>query len=358
MRSTGSTVAMRERRRADPGQESGLVTPACHHEPCVPFVRRSQELETLEAVSRVDRTGAPGKAASELAPRTRIDIDRVDLDDCHVPIMADGRRLRSTLCRGATLSSMDSDTSDLTPSELVKVVCPKIRDSGWAYYFASQTIARGEELGLDVYTFYFMGRGGVLGDVEWPVVHSAFGYFNPEVVRNAWNSGREKVAPREAGRAYMECCRQLGRSRLSGLDCLQSFCAAADAVNDAASELVPGLALYAATSAEPLADDLPGRAMQLVAVLRELRGSAHLLSIVASGLTPKEAHYLRRPGDFALFGWSDGDIPTVGNGHRARLDAAEALTDELVLPAYSVLDPAGAAALLGGMESIEAALKA
>jgi hypothetical protein len=244
----------------------------------------------------------------------------------------------------------------LTSSELVRAVCPKIADHGWAYYFAPETVARGEELGLDVFDFYCLGRGGVLGDVEWPVVHSAFGYFNPDTVRDRWNAGREKIAPRDAGRAYIACCHELGRKRLSDLDGLEAFCRAAEQVNAAAE--VPGLSLYAAISAEPLASDLPARALQLVAVLREYRGSIHLLSVVASGLRPKEAHYLHRPDFWAMFGWSEDDVPDVTDDHRARLQAAEALTDSLVLPAYSVLDPEGAAALVAGIDAIAAALTA
>jgi hypothetical protein len=46
--------------------------------------------------------------------------------------------------------------------------------------------------------WYFVGRGGVLGDVEAPVVQSAFGYFAPAVVAKMWNGAREKIAPRDA----------------------------------------------------------------------------------------------------------------------------------------------------------------
>jgi hypothetical protein len=244
----------------------------------------------------------------------------------------------------------------MTPSELVQDVCPKIAAHGWAYYFVPETVARGEQLGLDVFGFYFLGRGGVLGDVEWPVVHSAFGYFNPDVVRDSWNAGRDKVAPRDAGRAYIECCHGLGRRRLADVDGLEAFCKAAEQVNDAAE--VPGLSLYAAISAEPLATDPPARAMQLVAVLRELRGSAHLLAVVASGLGAREAHYLHLPDFWGMFGWSDSDIPEVTDHHRSRLEAAEVLTDSLVLPAYSVLDAEGAEALVSGINAIADVLTA
>lgn len=242
----------------------------------------------------------------------------------------------------------------MTTCELVQTVCPKIRDTGWAHYFVPDTLARGASYGLDVLGFYFLGRGGVLGDVEWQVVHSAFGYFNPDVVRDAWNAGREKVAPREAGRAFLECAQQLGRSRLALVEGLEEFCEAAEAVTAAVA--LPGLTLFAGISAEPLPADPPARAMQLVSVLREFRGSAHLLAVVASGLTPKEAHYLDRPSFMGLFGWPDGDVPEVGDAHRERLAASNALTDELVLPAYSVLDEAGSAALVTGIDEIDKAV--
>ena len=98
--------------------------------------------------------------------------------------------------------------------------------------------------------------------------------------------------------------------------------------------------------------------MQLTTVLRELRGSAHLLAVLACGVPPVVAHYMRRPDFFGIFGWSDRDVPVVTAEDHAALDAADELTDRLVLPAYSVLDDAGAAALLNGLVAMEAALAA
>ncbi len=242
----------------------------------------------------------------------------------------------------------------MTTDELVQAACPLIRDLGWKFYFAPTTVERGQELGLDVFHFYFLGRGGVLGDVESQVVASAFGYFNPAVVADMWDSGRAVIAPREGGRAYMACCAQFGRDHLSQLPDLDGLCGALEAVQKAADPTA--LALYAAVSAEPLVDDLPGRAMQLVAMLRELRGSAHLLALVAVGLEPKTAHFLNRPDDMGLFGWPAGDVPVVTDSDRERLDAAEAMTDRIVRPAYSVLDDAGADVLLGGLRAMMSVL--
>ena len=237
--------------------------------------------------------------------------------------------------------------------QLIDRACPVLRDTGAAYYFTPETRARGKELGLDLFRFYFLGRGGVLGDVEAEVIISAFGYFSPTLVEKMWNSAREVMAPRDAARAHFACCAELGRSRLTGLEGLEDYCRAAGAVNDAADYV--GLALYAGFRGEPLAEDLPAQAMQLTAVLREFRGSAHLLAVRASGLEAKTAHFVSRPDDGESFGWTPDETPTVGPAEREAMVAAEALTDQLVRPAYAVLDPSGAEALAGGVERIAAA---
>ena len=104
----------------------------------------------------------------------------------------------------------------------------------------------------------------------------------------------------------------------------------------------------------PRNDDTAARAFQNVAVLRELRGSLHLVAVVASGLSPETAHRIRRPDDVAMFGWTD-DVE-VTDDDRARWEAAEALTDELLVPIYGVLDDAETTALTDGAAAIEAAL--
>jgi hypothetical protein len=243
----------------------------------------------------------------------------------------------------------------MTPEQLVQTAGPKIGAMGSAFYFDPATLAAGKELGLDGFRFYILGRGGVLGDVEPAVVRSAFGYFSADTIERIWTSARQKVAPRDAGRAYIACCQEFGRVHFSDLEGVDDFCRAAEAINDAVDPA--GLALYAAVSSEQLADDLPARAMQLVTVLREFRGSAHLVAVVSSGLAPNIAHFLRRPELYKNFGWGDSP-PTVSADDRSKQAAADALTDRLVLPAYSAPDSAAADALVAGLEAMEARLSA
>jgi hypothetical protein len=237
---------------------------------------------------------------------------------------------------------------------LIDTVCPKIRDLGWTYYFVGETVAVGEAVGLDALTFYVLGRGGVLGDVEPEVVASAFGYFNPEMVAAIWTAGRAILPPREAGRLHWACAADLGRQAFSDLPDLEGFCAAAGAVNDAADSV--GLPLFAGFHAEGLVEDLPGRAMQLMAILREFRGSAHLVGVKASGLVAKTAHAFTRPNDMAMFGWTPDDLPEIDQEVNEAMARAEAITDDLVAPAYGVLDEDGQRSLIEGVDRIEAIL--
>ena len=234
----------------------------------------------------------------------------------------------------------------------------RINDLGWACYFVPETTARGEVLGLDTFTFYGVGRGGVLGDVEPAVVASAFGYFKPSVVEFLWNEGRSKISPRDAARAHMEAAHAFARETFANVEGLDAYCAAAEEILDYARENAAGYPLFAGYAAEPLAEDFPARAMQLTTVLREYRGCAHLVALVASGVDPKVAHYSRRPEMWGMFGWAADEVPTVTEHDIDALAKADELTDLLVVPAYAVLDEAGRAAILKGLDGMEQAIQA
>jgi hypothetical protein len=240
------------------------------------------------------------------------------------------------------------------PRDVIRAIAPKTADIGSAFYFHADTRARGKELGLDGFRFYIVGRGGVLGDVESDVVLSAFGYFEPSMLARMWDSARAIVPPRDAARAYLACNAELGRQVLAEVEGLAAYCEAAEAVVAAVD--VGGLPQFAGVRAEPLPADVPARAFQLAVVLRELRGSTHLVAVRASGLATAVAHAIKRPDDVSLFGWAE--TPPVTDADRAALARAESLTDDLLVPAFSELDAAGGAALVAGTDSMHAALTA
>lgn len=236
-------------------------------------------------------------------------------------------------------------------AEVVKAVAEPMGSAGAAFYFHPDTLARGKELGLDGFRFYMLGRAGVMGDVPPKVVESAFGYFNRPLVEKIYGSARERLAPAEAGAAYWECAAVVGRNALADVEGLDAYCAAAEKV--AAAARPAALPLFAATASAPLADDLPGRALQLTAVLRELRGSVHLVAITSVGLDNAVAHAIRRPDDVATFGYEAA--PEISEVERAKLAEADALTNTLLEEPYGVLDEAESAAIVDGAAAIAAA---
>ena len=244
----------------------------------------------------------------------------------------------------------------MTDEELISIVCPIFNDNSYKYYFSPSTITVGKSLGLKGMEFYVAGRGGALGDCEGSVVAAAFGYFNPIIINAAWTLAIAKHPARTIGSMHYECAAVVGREKLSALPNLAEFVSAMQKVFDAMDP--DGLALFAAFKSLPLVDDLPGRAMQLAASLREYRGSAHLVAVRASGVSGIQAHFIKRPKDMKNFGWSESEYPIVNDETRARMVAAEKLTDALCIAPYSVLNETERASLVAGARAFEAALAA
>lgn len=236
--------------------------------------------------------------------------------------------------------------------DVAKTIAGPIAAVGSSFYFRPETLEVGKQHGLDGYRYYFLGRGGSLGDVEPAVVQAAFGYFNPTLTARMWSSAKEHLAPRDAGRLYLDCAHRLGRRLFADVDGLDSFVDAAGALSGAIRP--EGLPLFAALSAEPVPADLPAQAMHQAIALREARGSMHLLAVVASGLDPRIAHRISRPDDYVLFGWTDD--PDVTDEQRRSLEHAESLTNDLMGQACETLDERRRTALIDGATVLEAAL--
>lgn len=241
----------------------------------------------------------------------------------------------------------------MTPESLVSSTAAQLNSLGAVYYFHPDTIAHGKEhLGLDGMRFYFLGRGGLMGDIDAPTATSAFGYFAPAVMDRMWNSARERCAPRDAANAALECNANIGRAKLADVAELASFCEAAEQV---VADVNPAaLSLYAGVSALPLPDDLPARAMQLCVIHRELRGSAHLAAVIAAGIHPGVAHAIRRPNDIETFGWP-ADIEITDDDHQ-RLAAVDVRTDALSASHYATLTNDQRSAFVAGVDAIAEAI--
>lgn len=152
------------------------------------------------------------------------------------------------------------------------------------------TRAAGSALGYPGWPFYFAGRAGVLGPAPAAVVAAALAFFPQPFVRAQWDIALSVGPIEQAVATYAECCRRWGRQHLDGVHGLRRLCALSSRVIDGASRVGrPLLAGWAAVDLPDGPPDDPGRAAQLLHVLRELRGGAHVLAIAASGLDPLTA---------------------------------------------------------------------
>lgn len=200
------------------------------------------------------------------------------------------------------------------------------------------TRAVGERFGLGRWPLYVAGRAGVLGGVDADVVAAALVFFPTDWVREQWALARGLADPAEVNAAYAEACREWGRDKLAGLDGAGRLAELGERVARAAEPA--GKTLFAGWRAVPLPEDPHGRAAQVLQVLRELRGGAHGLAVLANGLTPLEAIVSGPLGapNAEFFGWPPPYPDPAPLADRRR--RAEDATDDLVADPYAVLNEA------------------
>lgn len=237
----------------------------------------------------------------------------------------------------------------MTPAEAVRGCAGPVGRLGGAFMFDAETAARGVELGLSTWSWYHCGRGGVLGDGPADVPIAALGFFPPELQRKAWDRGSAVLPVRSTARAYAQACADWGVRMLPSDPGLVELLTR---VTDAASVL--GLPLFAgwrALAASVETTDA-GRLALALHVAREHRGGAHLVAVAAQGLEPLQAVMSGRYGEAnaRFFGWPEPyPAPEAG---RAQMTAAEALTDEIVEPAFAALSASELDELVSGVRAL------
>jgi hypothetical protein len=222
--------------------------------------------------------------------------------------------------------------SGLSATDAVRETDHRIHDVGSAFMLHPETMARSGELGYaNGFAFYAVGRGGVLGDVDASVIVAAMGWFQPDMVGPLWDEGVAVAGAREGARRYGEVCAAWGRDHLAAVDGVERLASLAEQL--VAGTEVSGLPLFAGWRAEPLVDDAPGRAMQLIHVLREWRGGLHLVATTAAGLSPLEAILTNEgEGQARFFGWQ-GDFPDCSH-LKGRYEDAQQRTNTLSAAIY------------------------
>jgi hypothetical protein len=222
-------------------------------------------------------------------------------------------------------------------------VKPAVQQIAPKFFFAPATTARGTELGYDGLQFYIAGRGGVIGDAPDDVVVDAFHYFEPAAITGLWGAAAKIGPVADAAAAYAECCHAWGREHLADLPGVERLADLAGKIVEA-NDLGAKALLYSGWRALPTAADAPARAMHHLQSLREHRSDVHAIALRALRIPPLEAQIGERKdeGMIKFFGWAE-PFPVLDDALKARRKEAEALTDDLVAAAYTVLDDAESA---------------
>jgi len=225
--------------------------------------------------------------------------------------------------------------SELTALETARRIAGPIGEIGGKWMLSPEVLGPSKDYGYpNGFAYYAVGRGGVLGDVDAGVVIAAFGFFEPGLVRKMWDIGAAVEGPRASARRYGQACAEFGREHLSEFANADRFVELADHLVDGAS--VVGLPLFAGWRAEQRPRFTAGRAYFLAHVLREWRGSAHVVAAAASGLSPLEAILTQGGVDRAkMFGWGES-FDDVGHLVDQRADA-ELSTDRICAAALDSL---------------------
>ena len=215
----------------------------------------------------------------------------------------------------------------MTSLELAQQLAGPIGALGAAFYFDPGTVEAASALGINVYEFYGLGRGGVLGDVDVATVSDAFYFFHPRTIDLLWSAAKTKADPVEVARAHVAAAYAYADRTFGAvpLELLEAAARAARTVLAAdplgVHPLADGYRRVAAPT-DPLHD-----AYLRVIALRELRGAIHIEAIIAAGLSPAQACYLDDPSIFALHGYRDEDIPAVTPQLEASKVSAEVATN-------------------------------
>ncbi len=224
----------------------------------------------------------------------------------------------------------------MEPIDLARATTPAIRDFTAAFMFDPATYRRGAELGHEALDFYFVGRGGVLGETTGAVVAAAFVFFAPDLVVEAWDRGAA-VGPRHMSAvAFAEQGHRWAREHIDDSGAVEAAGVVArlgGKVVDAANPA--GAPLFAGWRALEAPADVVAAAHHTLNALRELRAALHAGAVLATGLEPGESVLLADPNLAAIHGF-DGE-PAPAEARRGLLDDAEAGTDRAMAGPLGVL---------------------
>lgn len=225
----------------------------------------------------------------------------------------------------------------MTPEEAERAIAGPVQRFGQRFMLDPTFYAPAIESGYHGYDFYVTGRGGVLGEVDADVVEAAFGFLHGGFVRTMWDQGRAVEPVAAAAERFAAGCADWGRAHLAPDVDYAALSPLLGRVIAAAP--VAGMALFAGWRNVALPDDPMGAVAQQINVLREFRGGAHIIGVMAAGLSPLAAVVAKGgEANAALLGHS-APLPDV-SALREATDRAETITDIIAAQPFAELDEA------------------
>ncbi len=236
----------------------------------------------------------------------------------------------------------------------VQATSVPIHDVGTAIYLSPDCMGWAAEWGWsNPFSFYFAGRGGMLGDVGADVVTSAMGWFQPDAVRAMYEEGVGVAGATEAAARMAEAHSKWGRTHYADVEGLDGIVAVTEKMVDGLEG--SAIPLFVGWRDATRCESEAGRAAQLMQMLREWRGGLHLVATTAVGLSPLEAILTNEgEGQAKFFGWSEPfpDCAAI----KAKHDEAEDMTDRLCATGLAqALDPAEFSSFEAGILALRAA---
>lgn len=251
-------------------------------------------------------------------------------------------------------------------------------------YSADEPTAAMYALGFTNYwDTYFAGRAAPLGtSIPAEVVHALFYNFAPGEVARHIPSVWSTTTPQAAIAARQQGCVETLRVILGDVIKTPTFARAVELLTAAAvSAPLEGRPMYAALRTLPVPEEPVARLFHAASLLREHRGDGHISALMAEGIGGLEAHVLlaldlgmpaekfgrihhlpaaqlsalvdgmRARGLVA----DDGGFTPAGREVKRRV---EALTDDLAVAPYLILDPAELDELTAALEPLASTLLA
>lgn len=225
----------------------------------------------------------------------------------------------------------------MTPEQLSNHIAQEIQTLGMSFYFDPLTAERAKSHGLNVFEYYGLGRGGVLGDVDTQVVFEAFTFFDQRTIDFLWTGAKQKADPVMIAADYVEAAYAFADRTFGALDseALARFGASVRQVVDA---LTPGRCPLVDGYKRYDAPDAPVHAAYLGTILlRELRGGVHIEAVNEVGLAAHEAAYLQDASIYKLHGYSEENAPVATPELEAMKREAEERTTDKEAQCFAVL---------------------